>query len=755
MSMTDIKAGGAYVELLLRDKTFLAKLKSAGGKLKQFGGEVSALGKQMMAMSAAILAPIGAASKVFANFDDKMREVKAVTQATGDQFLKLTEKAKQLGATTSFTAVEVGGLMAELGRAGFKPDQIENMTQAVLDLARATSTDAVQASGIMAASIRQFGLAAEDATSLADALTTAANKSFNTLSSLGESLSYAGPVANDFNMSMEDTLAVLGALGNVGIQGSNAGTAMRRLLTLTGAEAKKLERIFGVSFVDAAGNARPLVDTLDEVNKATAGLGTAARSAKFNEAFGLLGITGASVISKSAVNIRELREEIANAGGVANKTAQEMDAGFGGAMRKMWSAIEGVGIALGTALEGELTAAVQKVQEFSAVAIQFVKDNQQLIVTIVKWVAGIGAAGAALFAIGTTISVVGTAMTALSAIGSAAAAVFGALASPIGAVAAVIVGLGAAVSQSHPVVEAFKVTVTTLWEALQSVASTVWGNIKGIVVGTWERITEVASSALNWLQSAAITAFSAITFAVTEWKVLIATALVSAALSIVRFASQVSWVMTEVIPKTLIWLYENWRDIFKDLANMVGTVATNIWKNLVNLKEAIASWFRGDGFQFEWTQLTDGFESAIKELPDILERQKGPLEQELEAELRTLADEVGKKWVSHSERFKRQIQGHKTPEEKQLEVVSATDELVKQQEQRKKEEAATGGGLGNFGGAAKDVFATFSAAAAAAQGQGAGKQDKIIEELRDGNKKNVEWLRKATDVFQQAMAANP
>ena len=74
-------------------------------------------------------------------------------------------------------------------------------------------------SGIMAATIRQFGMEAGEATRVADGLTAAANKSFNTVESLGEALSYAGPVAANANMSLEETLAILGTLGNMGIQG--------------------------------------------------------------------------------------------------------------------------------------------------------------------------------------------------------------------------------------------------------------------------------------------------------------------------------------------------------------------------------------------------------------------------------------------------------------------------------------------------------------------------------------------------------
>ena len=398
MAGREVRAGKAFVEIALRDR-LEAGLKRISARLRGFAAGVGAIGRPLLALGAGLGAPLALATGIFAGFDDQMRLVKAVTQATDEQFANLRATAQELGRTTSFTSAQVAGLMTELGRAGFNPDQIDRMTASVLDLAKATGTDATLASGIMAASIRQFSLGAGDAGRVADALTVAANKSFNTLESLGESLTYAGPVASDFNMSIEDTLALLGALGNVGIQGSNAGTALRRLLTLSGAQAEKLKDIFGVSFVDMRGNARPLVDVLDEVNLATKDLGTAARAQKFNEAFGLLGITGASALSKNAVNVRELRDALASANGVAARTHKEMESGLGGTLRRILSAAEGVAIAVGDALAPALQALEPIVTTVLGSITKWIGEHKTLITVIAASVAAIAGIGGVLVAI--------------------------------------------------------------------------------------------------------------------------------------------------------------------------------------------------------------------------------------------------------------------------------------------------------------------------------------------------------------------
>ena len=447
--MSQVKAGAAYVELLTRDAKLVKGLAAAQRRLQDFGASTKALGASLFALGAAAAAPLGMSAATFAAFDDGMRAVRAVTQATAEDFAKLTEEAKRLGATTSFSASEVATLMTELGRAGFKPDQVIAMTAAVMNLARATGTDATESAGFMAATIRQFGLEAGEATRVADGLTAAANKSFNSVNMLGEALSYAGPVAADANMSLEETLAILGTLGNMGIQGSEAGTALRRLLVLTAAEAEKFTETFGVATADAAGNTRPLVDILGEVAEAANNLPTAERGKKFAEVFGMLGITSASAIGKTAANTKELLAEIQAATGVAASSAAEMESGIGGAFRILKSSVEGVAIAIGEALEGPLRKMTDAASGAFSGLIKWIEANHEAIQNFAKVALGLIAAGAAIFAIGSAfaasgaiiagvVATLGMVGTLVSVIGSA----FALLITPIGATIAGVVALG-------------------------------------------------------------------------------------------------------------------------------------------------------------------------------------------------------------------------------------------------------------------------------------------------------------------------
>ena len=450
--MSKVRGGQVFVEIGADPRRLFKSLQDLNKHIGKIGSQLSGLGTRMTAFGAALTAPLALATRQFATFDDAIRATAAVSGASGTALQSLNDKARELGATTSFTAVQVANLMTELGRAGFRPDEIEAMTGAVLDLARATGTDATLSAGIMAATLRQFGLGATDAARAADVLTKAANSTFNTVEGLGESLKYAGPVAQSLGMSLEDTTAILGVLGNVGIQGSEAGTALRRLSVIAAGSGAELQKIFGITNTDAAGNLKPLVDVLDEINKVTAGMPVAERTAKMADAFGLLGITSANVLSSSADGVKGLAEQLRNAQGTAAATAKEMDAGLGGAMRITMSAIEGTALAIGDALAPSIQYLVEGIGHAASTLTTFIKNNQEMVVSVAKGIATFTAIGAAILGMGAALSLV--------------AAAFGLVLSPIGLIVAGVVGLVAAVNQATGVLGQLAGIATTAFAGI-------------------------------------------------------------------------------------------------------------------------------------------------------------------------------------------------------------------------------------------------------------------------------------------------
>ncbi|MCA9088658.1 MAG: phage tail tape measure protein, partial [Planctomycetaceae bacterium] len=428
-SKRSLEAGKAHVALWLDDSALKRGLKGLQSRFQTLANTSKVYGTAFATAGAVIAAPYIYATRVLANYDDAIRATAAVSQADPAGFARLDKLARELGASTSYTAAEVANLMTELARAGFNVPQIEDMTGSVLALARATGTDAAISAGIMAATIRQYGLEAEDAARVSDLLTAAANSSFNTVEGLGESLKYAGPIAAQLNMSLEDTLAVLGALGNAGIQGSEAGTAVRRLSVITATEADSMAKIFGVSFRDMNGEALPLIDTMSRISESMQGDSAGTQAEKLNQVFGLLGITSSAVLSSSISSVEKLREVLANASGTAQRTASEMDAGIGGSLRILLSGIEGVTLAFADAFAPELQQVIKWLTTVAGSAREFATENKALILSVAGAAAGLATLAGGLAGFGMVSSGLASLLAIASALSGPLVAVGAALAS--------------------------------------------------------------------------------------------------------------------------------------------------------------------------------------------------------------------------------------------------------------------------------------------------------------------------------------
>jgi len=411
----DIKAGGAYVEISADDSKMKRGLLRAQARLRSFARVAGEVGAAMTAASAAALLPMALSANTFLKFSDQMLEAKAVTSATSEEFKRMTDQARLLGRTTSFTAQQVSEGMTELGRAGFKSKDIEDAIPSVLNLARATRTDLGEAATIAAATMRGFKLEAKDTLRISDILTATANRSATNLTDLGEAMKYVAPQASAAGESLEDTAAALGVLANNGIKGSMAGNQLARAYKNLSKEAAQSSLAeIGVSAVTANGDLRKMADILSDVGNATKEMGSAKRLSIFESLFGL-GQAGALKLSQGA-DFRDMRKTLGELEGAALKTAKVMDSGLGGAFRIMMSAAEGVQLAIGGALSDTLTGYMRSLTATAGDITTFINANKDLLITIGKVALGVGAVGVSLLALASIVKIVAVAITALNAV---------------------------------------------------------------------------------------------------------------------------------------------------------------------------------------------------------------------------------------------------------------------------------------------------------------------------------------------------
>jgi len=381
-----------------------------GSSMKQIGKGMTDVGKQL---SVAVTAPViglgVAVLKASGDFEQGMNKVRALTGATGTDFDKLRNQAKELGESTKFSATQAADAMGFLGMAGFDVNQIYDAMPSVLQLAAAANIDLGRAADITSNIMSGFGLTSEELASANDTLVATLSSTNTNLDQLGDAFKYVGPVAKGAGLSFNETAAAIGLLGNAGIQGSMAGTSLRgaitKLLNPTKDASVIMERL-GITALDSAGNLLPLDQIIQQLE--VSGISTAEMMTVFGQRAGPAML---ALVEQGSGALQDLTKQLDESGGTAERIANVQMEGFKGAITELKSAIEGLLISIGDAgLLGFAERLARKLTEF-------VRTLSQVNPEVLKFatiVAGIAAAvGPSLIALGTMVKLTGSLVLSL------------------------------------------------------------------------------------------------------------------------------------------------------------------------------------------------------------------------------------------------------------------------------------------------------------------------------------------------------
>jgi myosin heavy subunit len=308
------QAGDTQLKKL--DKTVGDNFRNVGNYQSALGGLKNVLGQLGLAMGAGAIARD--VFGVIKDFGQANQTLAAILGTTADQTENLQKQQKQLGASTSFTAAQVAELQTELAKLGFTQEQIEQSTEGVLMLAKAAGTDLANASAIAGSTLRGFGLEANEMGRVTDVMAKSFSTSALDIEKFKESMKLVAPIAATAGVSLEEATAMLGSLANAGISGSNAGTALRRILSEVAATGKPVKE----AFKEMAERGMDVADANDEVGK--------------NAASALL------ILNKSTEGTDALTETYKNAAGSAKEMSEVMDDSVSGALDRLRSAYEGL-----------------------------------------------------------------------------------------------------------------------------------------------------------------------------------------------------------------------------------------------------------------------------------------------------------------------------------------------------------------------------------------------------------------------------
>ena len=436
-------------ETLKSMRKLSVQAKATGKSIQSAGNTIASAGSSLTKSVTAPIVGVGvAAVKTAADYESAMSNVKAITGATGKDFKSLEQLGKDLGASTAWSAKEVAQAMQYTGMAGWTAKDNINGLKGILDLASASGTDLAATSDIMTDAISAFGYKASDSAKFANVMTkacTSANVSVNTL---GESYKYCGAICGTMGYSIDEVTTSLAVMGNQGIKGSQAGTALKNAISNMAAPTKNMKAAMdalGISITNQDGSMKSWGDVIKNLQSSFKGLTADQQAAYAKQLFGKESMAGMlAVINTSTSDYNALAKSIKNSGGAAEAAAQTQLNNLNGQLTLLKSALEGAAITIGDKLLPYIKNAVSWVQK----ATNWFNGLSDAQVNMIMKFAGIAAVvGPALLVFGKMVSTVGKVVRTFGMVTGAIAKAQGVMAlitSPAGIVIAVLAAVAVA-----------------------------------------------------------------------------------------------------------------------------------------------------------------------------------------------------------------------------------------------------------------------------------------------------------------------
>ncbi len=441
------------------------------------------------------------------DLETNLSKVQAVTRLdkNSPQYQALVEQAKELGASTQFTSADAAAGQTFLAMAGFTPESVKAAMPGMLDLALAGGMELDRTADIASNILSGMKIDPSKMSKLGDVLAGTFTRSNTNIEMLGETMKYAAPGAALLGVSLEQSAAMAGKLGDAGIQASMAGTAMRAIMSRMAAGPKAtieaLDRL-GVKTSDANGNLRQMPDILKEIHDKSKNLGNAEQSELFKgiageEAGGALAIL---VDQAGSGALQNLIGELQNAQGEAGNLANTMSDNTVGDFKSMTSAIDALRTSIFDANGGALREFIQTITIMTQRMTAFANENPKLMAVLGQLFAIlaigaviIGGLGAVMLTIlgpmallRASLVTLGlpTTLTPLSMLGKA-----------ISGIGSIIRGVGAAM-MANPMFAAIAILAGLAYLIYRN-----WDTLGPMFAALWERIKAIFNTGIQALKS--------------------------------------------------------------------------------------------------------------------------------------------------------------------------------------------------------------------------------------------------------------
>ncbi|HBC8822649.1 phage tail tape measure protein [Proteus mirabilis] len=608
----------------------MAAAKSQYQKTLDVRNKMAGTGATMTATGAGMLYSAKQTLMPGYEFNVGMSKVQALTRLdkNSDEFKMLREQARELGATTAFTANQVAQGQAFYAMAGFKPEQIKNAMPGTLAMSLAGDIDLGTTADIGSNILTGFGLSSDEMSRVSDTLVGVFTRANVNLAMLGDTMKYVAPPASSLGVDLETTAAAAGKLGDAGIQASTAGTSLKsifgRLAAPTSEVSKALKEI-NLKTTDSKGNFREFTEILVELDKKTKGMGNAQRAGLFKKLAGEEAFSSLMVLvdQASTGSLQKLIAELKASKGEAQKVAGTMTDNLSGDMKNLQSAWEDLGIQIFDGIDSPLRQISQSITRVISKVGVWMKENPELAKTLTMIglaIAGIiTTLGILSLSIAAMLGPLAAAKLSLSILGIKGGSALTLLLKPIKLLGSAFLGLGKAML-ANPILLVIAAIAAAVYLIYKN-----WDTIGPYVYKVWDTVKRYTAIAWQALKDTIKSAWEAIKYILFNWTPL--GLIIKHWDSIVSY-TQTTWTMiktkiSDVWEGIKTTLKNGWNNIIKSVQETWETIKTTIstkWNEIVEDTKALPAKFLQfgsdlidaiiQGIKNKWTD----FKNSIGEL---------------------------------------------------------------------------------------------------------------------------------------------
>lgn len=483
-------AGVSTTDLANKDAELTAKIQELTEEQKKAAegaGEFGNAGVQAIEAVGGAIAAAGIAEamksiadaysecvEIAGNFEQAMSAVEAIADSNISEMAALTAEAKELGATTKFTAQQSANAMEYMAMAGWDAQEMLGGMSGVINLAAAAGEDLAQVSDIVTDNLSAFGLKASDTAHFADVLAAAAANSNTNISIMGETFKSSSSVAGALGYSIEDVAVMVGLMANNSVKGSRAGTALRNIfngllggVTLTAKAFGELD----YSAVNSDGSMKGLMETVEDLRGYFSQMTEAERVNNAMTIAGMRGYNGLlAILNATNEDFQSLYASINNCNGAAERMAKVKLDNLNGDITLANSAMEALQSTIGEQFNPELRELTQLKTELLNGLNDFIIENPALAKGVMAGAAAFGVMGTAIIGVNAAIKVFKA--LELATLFTGPAGVLLGVAAGIAGVTAAVVGFVEATRDGGPAVRELTEAARELNEAIEEAGAT-------------------------------------------------------------------------------------------------------------------------------------------------------------------------------------------------------------------------------------------------------------------------------------------